>query len=455
MAAGLRFRILGIPVHVDASFFVIAVLLGLGGGTVVFIVSWVVVVFGSVLLHELGHAVAFRIYGQKPRITLQGMGGLTSGSGPLTGSSDIVVSLAGPLTGLILLGVPAFLLQNPSGTSATWDLVLRELVFVNVAWSGVNLLPVLPLDGGQVAASVLRRFKGPDGQLLAHKVSIAVAGLAALLAYQLNYVFGALFAVFFIAQNYTSLRSERLARQREPLVAGYQALLRDDLQGAVTAADGLLSSAPPPLPEVAAPAVELKAWARFCTGGAPAAAAELEAMPPGVAVNGFLIGSIALEEGRTNEAIDAYAEAFGRSQSGPWSMIVAERVGRARVVDRLVDRLLATPAAGSGAVVALQSHLFAAGRFPEAALVGQRAFGAGADEPAHVAYDVACSWARAARPDDALDWLERAADAGLADASRVDDDPDLAPIRETARYQAVVARMAHGDPGGLPPAPTP
>ncbi|MDQ6796965.1 MAG: hypothetical protein M3011_02875, partial [Actinomycetota bacterium] len=260
---------------------------------------------------------------------------------------------------------------------------------------------------------------------------------------------------FFIAQNYTSLRSERLARQREPLVAGYQALLRDDLQGAVTAADGLLSSAPPPLPEVAAPAVELKAWARFCTGGAPAAAAELEAMPPGVAVNGFLIGSIALEEGRTNEAIDAYAEAFGRSQSGPWSMIVAERVGRARVVDRLVDRLLATPAAGSGAVVALQSHLFAAGRFPEAALVGQRAFGAGADEPAHVAYDVACSWARAARPDDALDWLERAADAGLADASRVDDDPDLAPIRETARYQAVVARMAHGDPGGLPPAPTP
>ncbi|MDQ6798155.1 MAG: hypothetical protein M3011_09090, partial [Actinomycetota bacterium] len=206
MAAGLRFRILGIPVHVDASFFVIAVLLGLGGGTVVFIVSWVVVVFGSVLLHELGHAVAFRIYGQKPRITLQGMGGLTSGSGPLTGSSDIVVSLAGPLTGLILLGVPAFLLQNPSGTSATWDLVLRELVFVNVAWSGVNLLPVLPLDGGQVAASVLRRFKGPDGQLLAHKVSIAVAAFAALLAYELNYVFGSLFAVFFIAQNYSSLR---------------------------------------------------------------------------------------------------------------------------------------------------------------------------------------------------------------------------------------------------------
>ncbi len=53
MAKGLRFRIFGVPVHVDTSFFVIAVLLGLGGGTLVFIASWVLVVFFSVLLHEM------------------------------------------------------------------------------------------------------------------------------------------------------------------------------------------------------------------------------------------------------------------------------------------------------------------------------------------------------------------------------------------------------------------
>jgi Zn-dependent protease len=443
VAAGLRFRIFGIPVHVDASFFLIAVLLGLGGGTLTFIVSWVVVVFVSVLLHELGHAVAFRIYGQQPRVVLQGMGGLTSGSGPLIGSRDIVVSLAGPLTGVLFLGVPAYFLQGPAYSASTWHLVLRELVFVNVIWSGVNLLPVLPLDGGQVTASVLRRFKGEDGQRLAYKVSIAVAGVAALLAYQLNYVFGALFAVFFVAQNYGSLRQDRIARQREPLVAGYQALLRDDLDAAVSTADALLATRPPPVPDVAAPAVELKAWARFVTGGAAAAASVLEAMPPGVAVNGFLTGSMALDEGRTNDALDAFAEAFVRSQSGPWSLIVARTIGRAGVVDELADRLSATPGAGAGALVHLQSHLFAVERYPEAARVGQRAFEAGAPEPAHVAYDVACSWARAARPDDALDWLERAAAAGLADASLVDDDPDLATIRGTPRYQAVVARMAN------------
>jgi len=443
VAAGLRFRIFGIPVHVDASFFLIAALLGLGGGTLVFIVSWVAVVFVSVLLHELAHAVAFRLYGQHPRIVLQGMGGLTSGSGPLAGSSDIVVSLAGPLTGLILLGVPAFLFQDPAGSSATWDLVLRELVFVNVAWSGVNLLPVLPLDGGQVAASVLRRFKGEDGQRLAHQVSIAVAAVAALLAYELNYVFGSLFAVFFIAQNYSALRDERLARQRQPLVAGYQALLANDLDGAVAAADQVLTATPPPAPDLAAPAVELKAWARLCTGGAPAAREALAAMPRGVAVNGFLTGAMALDEGRTGDALDAFAESFARSASGPWSVIVAEGVGRAGVVDDLADRLLATPGAGASAIVALQSHLFVAGRFPEAAIAGQRAFAAGAEDPAHVAYDVACSLARAARPDEALDWLERATDAGFTNAALAGDDPDLATIRTTARYQAVVARMAH------------
>jgi hypothetical protein len=155
---------------------------------------------------------------------------------------------------------------------------------------------------------------------------------------------------------------------------------------------------------------------------------------------------MALEEGRTSEAIDAFAEAFGRSQSGPWSLIVAQTLARAGVVDELADRLLATPGAGAGALVHLQSHLFAAGRYPEAAGVGQRAFDAGAEEPAHVAYDVACSWARATRPDEALDWLERAVGAGLADRSLVDDDPDLATIRGTARYQAVTARMAPRTP---------
>ena len=451
VASGLNFPIFRLSVTIEASFFVIVALLGFGLGTLAFIVSWVVVVLVSVLLHELGHAVAFRIFGQRPRIVLQGFGGLTSGSGPLTEARSIVVSLAGPLTGLLVLGVPALVLADDVGNSMR-DIVLRELVFVNIAWSVVNLLPVLPLDGGQVTASVLRRLRGESGQLLAYKVSIAVAGAAAIYAYQQQYVFGALFALFFIALNYGSLREDRLTRQRQPLVPGYQALIRNDFDAAVAAADSVLATEPAPVPEVAASAVELKAWARLCTDSPEAAEAVLEDMPRGVTPNGFLTGTLALEAGRTDDALDCLAEAFARSQSGPWSVIVANAVSRAEVVDRLADRLLDHPGAGVDALVHLQSHLHAAGRFSEAATIGQRAFAAGPDNAAEVAYDVACSWARAGRTDDALDWLERAADAGLTDAALLGDDPDLASLRETGRYRAVVARMGEGHTGGVPPA---
>lgn len=451
MTSGIRFHLFGIPVTIDPSFFVIAALLGFGGGTLSFVVTWVVVVFVSVLLHELGHAVAFRIYGQHPRVTLQGMGGLTSGSAPLPFGPDIVVSLAGPLTGLLLLGVPALWLRSGGSVSETRDLVLRATVFVNIAWSGVNLLPVLPLDGGQVAASVLQRFKGVTGLQLARVLSMVVAGAAGLYALRLNYLFGALFAGFFVIQNYSDWRKAQVALRQQPLVAGYQALLGNDLAGATSEADRVLAARP--APEVAAGAVELKAWARLCSDGGRAASAELEALPPAATANPFLTGSLALDAGRTSEALDRFTEGFRLSRSGPWSLIVAEAVARHGLVGELADRLAATPGAGAEALVALQSHLHAAGRYPEAALVGQRAFDSGPPRSAAVAYDVACSWARAGKPGEALDWLERAADEGLSDAALLDGDADLEPLRPTARYQAVRSRMSAASDGGAPPPP--
>ncbi|MGI9032993.1 MAG: hypothetical protein ACR2HY_04800 [Acidimicrobiales bacterium] len=402
MSSGIRFRLFGIPVTIDPSFFLIAALLGFGGGSLAFVVTWVVVVFVSVLAHELGHAVAFRVYGQQPQVLLQGMGGLTSGSAPLPFGRDIVVSLAGPLTGLVLLGLPALWLQSGSGSlSLTRDMVLRAVVFVNIAWSGVNLLPVLPLDGGQVAASLLQRFKGHDGVQAARVVSMVVAAAAGAYALRLNYVFGALFAGFFVVQNYTDWRKVQTVASQEPLVAGYQALLANDFDTAMSEADRVLATAP--APEVAAGAVELKAWARLCSEGAAAASAELADMPPGVMVNTFLAGCLALDAGRTDEALDHFADGFRRSQSGsaggprsasraggprsasraggPWSLIVAEAVARHGMVGELAERLVATPGAGVEALERLQSHLHAAGRLPEAALVAQRAAAAGGSAP--------------------------------------------------------------------------
>ena len=56
----MRFRVFGIPTHVQFWFWIIAVLLGsdvLGGPRPVLIVEWVAVVFVSIMIHELGHAI--------------------------------------------------------------------------------------------------------------------------------------------------------------------------------------------------------------------------------------------------------------------------------------------------------------------------------------------------------------------------------------------------------------
>ena len=441
MAAGPSFRILGIPVRIDPTFLVIAALLGFTAGSVTVLLSWIAVLTVSVLVHELGHAVMFRVYGQQPQILLQGMGGVTWGSGPLTGARDIVVSLAGPLTGIVLLGLPALLLDR-SGIelSSTWDLVVDLAVYVNLAWSFVNLLPVLPLDGGNVTASVLRRAMGPQGQQAAHKVSIATAAIAAVFAYAKGYPFGALFAAFFVAHNYGALKQEKVLEDEGPLVEGYRALAEGDAARALARAETVLAGGASP--QVAAAAVELRAWARFSSSGAADAAAALADMPEGTTPSGFLTGTLALQSGRVEDAMDDFAVAFAEERFGPWSPIVARVVASRGLVGELVERLMATAGAGVGALVHLQTHLHAADRYPEAASVGQRAFAEGPEEPAQVAYNVACSLASAGQADAALEWLERAVDAGFDDRILLARDPDLEPLRRSPRFRAVCQRVA-------------
>ncbi len=174
------------------------------------------------------------------------------------------------------------------------------------------------------------------------------------------------------------------------------------------------------------------------------AAAALDDIPEGHTPNGFLTGVLSLHRGEVDEAMDAFAVAFAEERFGPWSPLVAEAVASRGLVGRLVERLVATPGAGTAALVRLQSHLHDAGRYREAASVGRRAFDDGTDEAARVAYNVACSLACAGEEEAALEWLERAAAAGFADRATLDNDPDLEPLRRSSRYQAVRERLGSG-----------
>ena len=156
---GVSFNLFGFPVRVQASFFLVVVLLGLfPGATVATVLIWTAVAAVSILWHELGHAFAARRLGSKPTIDLYAFGGLTHWQ-PRADASRwhlISVALAGPFAGVVLGGVVAAA-AFAAGGFGTGNLRFFVIVvlWINLGWGLVNLLPVLPLDGGHVLAELL------------------------------------------------------------------------------------------------------------------------------------------------------------------------------------------------------------------------------------------------------------------------------------------------------------
>ncbi len=439
---GIAFRVGGIPVRIDATFLLIAVLLGVGVRRGALLASWVAIVTVSVLLHELGHAVAFRRFGQRPEILLQGLGGLTSGSGEaLTPSRDLVVSLAGPLTGMLLLGAPALAVaRSGADLSPDWETIVSDLVFVNIAWSVLNLLPVLPLDGGRVSAALLRLAIGGGGQRVAHLLSAAVAGAGAVYAASAGYLFGAAFAGFFAFYNVSQLTAARNLALQEGLEDGWRALRRGDLSTAEEAAARALADRPSAA--VMGGAMELRAWARLAGGDGAGARDAIARYPHGSSPDPFLLAALDLDSGRAEGALEHLSTAYAGGRSdGPAGAVVADAAARAGLQGPLVDRLLAAGETGAEAVARFAVHLHEAGRYGEAAAAGVRAYDAGAGDRGRVAYNLACSHARAGQAEAALDWLEQAAGAGFANVTLLDSDPDLDRLKDHERFRRLRSRL--------------
>jgi Zn-dependent protease len=123
-------------------------------------VVWLVVAALAVLVHELGHAVLARTTGAVPVVALTGFGGVTmyTPPRPLSRGRSLAISIAGPAVGLAVgaliwaLDVAVIGELTPGGLL---DFGLRAAKFTTIAWSVLNLLPVLPLDGGQAMRELL------------------------------------------------------------------------------------------------------------------------------------------------------------------------------------------------------------------------------------------------------------------------------------------------------------
>jgi len=175
------FRLLGIPISVDASWLIILALLTMTlAGTFPHLMEtyypkataapspgayWLMALlaalmfFGCILLHELGHAVVARARKMPIRgITLFLFGGVAElGDEPTSAPTEFLMAIAGPLVSVVLaalLGSLAWLGYH-EGWPPQVVIVLGYLASINVLVLAFNLIPAFPLDGGRVLRAIL------------------------------------------------------------------------------------------------------------------------------------------------------------------------------------------------------------------------------------------------------------------------------------------------------------
>lgn len=434
----LQFRVSGIPVRVELIFFLVMGLLAwFNGYTGAEIPVFMAVGGLSILIHELGHATAHRSFGASPSVTLTGFGGYTLGPVQPRGRS-LVVTLAGPAAGFLAAIVGVLLSQVVTSDNELVETGIEVLIFVNVLWGVFNLLPILPLDGGHVAADLF-------GLRQAQYLSLAGAAALGILGLVIGSPFMAIVAFMFGSQSLGALRADRDKPQLVELDQARAALLQGRNPEAVEHIEA--ASANPASFAVEVTAAELLAWARLAEGQPEDARAALDRLRGGVTKTSPLVQRmVALAEGKQEETL---APAFIQCDDVVAATIAARMVSAAGLLDRLIEELRTVAVLPGGlprnnGYRALQLGLHHAARFRDAARVGDIVF---QSEPGPlVAYNVACSWALAGETEEALAWLDRAVEHGFRDTTLLDQDNNFDRIRDTDGFRALRSWMEAGPP---------
>jgi len=226
----LRFRLLGIPVRVNPFFWALAAFLGWQGHSGSQILIWVGCVFVSVMVHEFGHALTAReLTRQRPAVILYYLGGLCVYDRDRDDRSPgkrIAVLLMGPGAGFLLLGAVIavgaaafgfvgfgdyqwYIHDAPRWSNPALIQIYIELQLINLFWGVFNLLPIFPLDGGQIASVLLSMGNRREGPRRAYILSMIVAGLVAYLLYNRGETYNAFMLLMLGLMNLQLLQASR------------------------------------------------------------------------------------------------------------------------------------------------------------------------------------------------------------------------------------------------------
>ncbi len=366
------------------------------------------------IIHEIGHCFAYRRFGHEPSVFLSGLGGVTSGNGRLSPGREIVVALCGLGAMFVLVFVPVAILLSTS--LSNWSpgrdsfgelglLTLTDLAFWSFLWTLVNVVPVLPLDGGRIMEALLEIISGEPKPQVARLVSVVAGAAAALIGFL---VFGWMFALFIYgilaAHNYLIYRHEadpsapRMELVPEPdrgdwyetsrnvvsmddarkkrdrrspadlLEAGYAALERRDYVGAALMAEKLkdkrLNAGQ------ATEATTLAAWAWLGQRNPVKAEEELATLSKGAQPLTPVAAVLALANKQTDRAVELMKRTLIDEPDSASKLISVDLFAEYGMIHRLARNLVDMPdGAGFEAAVALEGMLHRLHRTQDASTV--------------------------------------------------------------------------------------
>jgi Zn-dependent protease len=224
------FRVFGVDVYLNATWFLIFALFFTWTGTTLPLflseLSTVMILFSTVLFHEIGHVLAARKYGvDTEKIVLHLLGGAAfideKGRDKLTHKQMLWVYFAGPLVNLAL-GVIFFLIFTAYVTITgnaeidTFMILIGTVFLINGVMFIFNMLPIYPMDGGGILRNLMQHFKVKN----AIKISAIISSLfcLALLVFSISFgsiggmIISVIFFLYAIAEYKKELSEDGIIR---------------------------------------------------------------------------------------------------------------------------------------------------------------------------------------------------------------------------------------------------